>query len=261
MEDWGLIIVLTWLTIFGLTIHSLLQKKRTAKLRVLADRLGCDFAQHGELSLIPNYQDFSLVTKDPHYEDEREISNVISGIAGRGNPVIFDYKYQTGVGTRYINRRQTVACLKLKADLPDFEIHPAGGNRSSWFMLDYIKPELQHDLFDSENYIFAGDNNSGQLTPLATTPLKDYLEENPGLSIEVRDSVMLVYFNVRHLTAKEIPDFIKQVENIHSLFSFDKVANDEPGVRPRLVPFQRELIITGAFVTIFAFAFGILNIS
>lgn len=210
--------------LFGIALlaYFIWEKKRTSKLRMIAQGLGLDFAEEDVLTLIPGYEDFSLMSKG----HGRKIINRMSGVSAYGEPVLFGYKYTTGSGKNSSTYSQTVAWIRFKRALPDFEMKPENLLHKIADVIGYPDIDFRDRPGFSKQYHLKGDDASGELSSLFSHLVTGYFEEHEGLCIEVRGTNMLIYFNNRRIKVDEIPVFYKQARNIYSLFYRGTIEND-----------------------------------
>ena len=89
-----LVIAIVSLIIGGISLAILYEKKRTQKLKEIAEDMGLAFVPAGDPHLLTRFSDFKLF----NIGRSRKMTNLIQGDSGEVKLAIFEYRYTTGSG-------------------------------------------------------------------------------------------------------------------------------------------------------------------
>jgi len=195
-------------------------KKRTQELSQLAPQLGFTFmgkAWHGPV-LDPLHKT-SLLQRT-----RGRFSNVMVGMAGGLEAIIFDYTYSAGKSSV----TQTLACFSQKLPLPPFALKPEG-------LFDRIGDAFVHNDIDfdshpvfSNRYALKSPDEPGTRR-LFTPGLLSYMEQLPSdtkWNIEANATNLFLYRAGRTVSAADLPTFLQETSAIaRTIFTSDGLKN------------------------------------
>ena len=102
-------------------VSHLQDKKRTEKLRQIADEMGLPFYPQGNDSLISELSNFPLFSEGR----SKKIKNMLHGETSEVEVGIFDFRYTTGSDKSSHTHKQSVAYFRSpELDYPDFALRP-----------------------------------------------------------------------------------------------------------------------------------------
>jgi len=204
-----------------LIIWSILSaRKRTQELTQLAPQLGFTFmgkAWHGP-TFDPRYKTCLLQRTRGGFR------NVLVGVAGGVETIVFDYWYSAGKSTV----TQTIACFSQSKQLPPFTLKPEG-------IFDRIGDAFVHNDIDfdsnpvfSERYALKSPDEQAT-RHLFTPSLLNQMEQLPsgmGWIIEANGSNLFLYRQGRTVPAADLQNILQETSTIaRTIFSSDGLKN------------------------------------
>ncbi|NKB35732.1 MAG: tetratricopeptide repeat protein [Gammaproteobacteria bacterium] len=222
MEDFELFLAFIALALCFWIGFWLREKKRSKSFAQLAKELYFDFTESDTPDSIPDHDQFPLLNQGR----SRRVINKMHSSLSKNEPVIFGYKYTTGSGRNSSTYSQTVAWLAHTKSLPDFQLRPENILHKIGDMFGVKDIDFPERPIFSKKYLLKGEDGGGLISNLFSEPVLSYFEEHSGISVESCHSSILIYFANKRLKPDEIPIFIKQAKNIHSLFNTGLIGND-----------------------------------
>jgi hypothetical protein len=205
----------------GIIIWSILNaRKRTQELTQLAPQLGFTFM--GNAWSGPGFD--SLHKTCLLQRTRGRFSNVMVGVTGNLEAIVFDYTHQAGKNSI----TQTLACYTQKVPLPPFVLKPEG-------LFDRIGDAFVHNDIDfdshpvfSNRYTLKSPDETG--TRLLFTPsLLTYMEQIPADKkwiIETNAANLFVYRPGWTVSAADLPNFLEETSTIaRTIFASDGMKN------------------------------------
>jgi len=183
-------------------------RKRSQELSQLASQLGFTFmgnAWHGP-TVDPRYKTCLLQHTRGRFD------NVMVGIAGGLEAIVFDYSYSAGKSTI----TQTIACYRKKMQLPPFALKPEG-------LFDRIGDAFVHNDIDfpshrvfSDRYALKSPDETGT-RQLFTPSLLSYMEQIPTdkqWRIEANATNLFVYRPGKRISPADLSAFLQETSTI-----------------------------------------------
>jgi hypothetical protein len=205
----------------GIVIWGILSsRKRTQELTQLAPQLGFTFMGNA----------WSGPALDPLHKTclmqrtRGRFSNVMVGVAGNLEAIVFDYSYRSGKNSV----SQTLACYSQKAPLPPFVLKPEG-------LFDRIGDAFVHNDIDFEShpvfsnrYTLKSPDETGTRR-LFTPSLLTYMEQIPADKkwiIETNAANLFVYRHGWTVSVANLPTFLQETSTIaRTIFASDGMKN------------------------------------
>ena len=187
------------------------EKKRTAALKEVAEKLGFDFALKDEPTTFLD----GLPLHSRGYG--KKLSGLMRGRSDSFDLALFDYRYVTGGGRSSQTRQQSVVWFQSAGlDLPDFSLAPRSfwHTLRGWFGQHEISFET-HPLF-AKKYVVLGSNETA-IRELFNGRLLEFFEQRTGWSMEGLDDRLLLYQPSKRLPAAEYPDLLETGLKVLSL--------------------------------------------
>ena len=209
------IIFIIGAVIGGIILISHLQdKKRTEKLRQVADEMGLPFYPQGNDSLIGELSNFPLFSQGR----SKKIKNMLHGETSEVEVGIFDFRYTTGGGKSSHTYRQTVAYFRsTDLNCPDFALRPEHLFHRIGGVFGYQDIDFEsHPLF-SKSYLLRG-NSEHKIRNLFNEEALAFFEHQSGLSVEGNGERLIFYRASKRVEPGEIRSFFKEGFRVYGLF-------------------------------------------
>ena len=195
-------------------------RKRSQELSQIASQLGFTFmgnAWHGP-TIDPRYKSCLLQHTRGRFD------NVMVGIAGGLEAIVFDYTYSAGKSTI----TQTLACYSKKMQLPPFALKPEG-------LFDRIGDAFVHNDIDfpshpvfSDRYALKSPDEAGT-RQLFTPSLMSYMEQIPTdkqWRIETNATNLFVYRPGKSISPTDLSAFLQETSTVaQAIFSSEGLTN------------------------------------
>lgn len=205
----------------GIIVWSILYaKKRSQDLAAAAEQLGFTFmgdTWHGPV-LNPQFKTCLLerTRGRPH--------NVMVGMSGNLQTIVFDYKYQAGKSTI----TQTIACFSRNIELPPFSLKPEG-------IFDRIGDAIVHNDIDfdshptfSQRYALKSPDEANTrrlFTPVVLTQMEQIPAETKW-NIEASGINLFVYRAGRTVSPSDLSTFLHETSSVATaLFNSEGLKN------------------------------------
>jgi hypothetical protein len=196
-------------------VAHLLEKKRTAALRAVADELGFEFHPGGD-KVLQGWLDVFYLFGQGH---SKKLSNVLRGRTRDLDVAVFDYKYTTGGGKNARTYKTTVACFTAAGlGLPRFTLRPS----DFWLRLGVSVFGWQDINFDthpafSKNTLLRGPDEDA-IRRVFTPAALDHFEAEAGLSTEAAGDVLVVYRHSQRVDPAKVRAFLEDGFAVLALF-------------------------------------------
>ena len=209
MEHFAIFIVLG-IVIVATIIAAIFEEKRCGAMRELAQRLHLGFFRGKQRGIVRKY---SYINKF-HYGRNKYAKNSLFGKYRDHEVNVFDYHYTTGHGKNTRHHRLSFFLLELPAVFPELTIVPEG-------VFSKIGQALGYDDIDFESHEFSRkfcvrSKDKKFAYDVCNAKMIDYLLSNTGLSIEIENNVLAIYFN-RRLAPENIEQNLNHLIEIRSL--------------------------------------------
>ena len=179
------------------------EKKRTAALKEVAEKLGFDFVLKDEPATFLD----GLPLHSRGYG--KKLSGLMRGRSDSFDLALFDYRYVTGGGRSSQTRQQSVVWFQSTGlDLTDFSL----ASRSFWHTVRgwFGQPEIffdTHPLF-AKKYVVLGSNEAA-IRELFNGQLLEFFEQRTGWSMEGLDDRLLLYQPAKRWPAAKFPELLE----------------------------------------------------
>ena len=205
----------------GIIVWSILYaRKRSQDLAAAAEQLGFTFmgdTWHGPV-LNPQFKTCLLE------RTRGRPNNVMVGMSGNLQTIVFDYKYQAGKSTI----TQTIACFSHNVQLPPFSLKPEG-------IFDRIGDAIVHNDIDfdshptfSQRYALKSPDEANTrrlFTPAVLTQMEQIPAETKW-DIETSGINLFVYRAGRTVSPSDLSTFLHQTSSVASaLFNSEGLKN------------------------------------
>lgn len=207
-----LIILLVLLTIYLAWRY---EKKRTKRLREIADSLRFTFDEKGDDFLLSTLTQFHLFSQGR----SRRILNVMKGKSRDAHITIMDYLFTTGGGKNSSTYRQTVILFDSDTlDLPAFSLRPENfihriGNAFGYQDIDFDSyPEF------SRMYLLQGADEEAVRNTF-DYDLLSYFEKQKNICVEGEGRKMIFYRAGKRFPPAEIKLFYERGLDLYTRFS------------------------------------------
>lgn len=165
------------------------EKKRTAAIKALAERLGFFFQENPQSELHQPYKHLKLFSRGR----SQKTHNLLRKDAGGRTIYLFDYRYVTGSGKQRSTHNQSVLMLKDQSiNLPQFTLQPETvfHRLGKAFVGEDIDFD-EHEVFSKKYYLKS--EVEPEVRELFAGDLARFFESNLGWSVESDQGVLLVY--------------------------------------------------------------------
>jgi hypothetical protein len=205
----------------GIIVWSILYaKKRAQELAAAAQQIGFTFmgdTWHGPV-LNPQFKTCLL------QRTRGRFNNVMVGMSGNLQTVVFDYRYQAGKSSI----TQTMVCFSHNVQLPPFTLHPEG-------IFDRLSDAIVHNDIDfdshptfSRRYALKSPDEANTRR-LFTPAVLSYMEQvfpEMKWNIEASAINLFVYRAGRTVSPADLPTFLQQASSVATaLFNSDGLKN------------------------------------
>ncbi len=209
MEHFAIFIVLG-VAIVAMVIASIFEEKRRRAMSKLAEKLGLGFYRGKQSGIIRKY---SFINKFQHGRN-KYATNSLYGKYRDHEVNVFDYHYTTGHGKNTKHHRLSFFLMEIPVVLPEIMIVPEG-------VFSKIGQALGYDDIDFESHEFSRkfcvrSKDKKFAYDICNAKMIDYLLSNTGLSIEIENNVLAIYFN-RRLAPENIEQNLNHLIEIRSL--------------------------------------------
>jgi hypothetical protein len=165
------------------------EKKRTAALLAMAQRLGFRFEPRADIAMLGPASALHLFTQGR----DRQVSNLLAGEKSGVGVRLFDHSYVTGAGKNRKTWRQTAALLDWPtAKLPAFELRPENvfhriGSAFGYQDIDFpTQPEF------SRLFLLRGQDEA-RVRQAFNVAVLDFFQRHPGVSAEGEGTTLVYY--------------------------------------------------------------------
>ena len=186
-------------------------RKRTEALSKVALELGLDFQPDEDQELQSQFAEFALMQKGRG----RKLTNVCTGGTDEVRLWIFDYRFVTGYGKNRRVHRQTVTAMESgQLRLPGFHLRPEEVIDRVSQMVGLRDINFEQHLRFSSQFVLQSDG-SDETHEFFDNDLLDFFADRPGISIETRPQLFIVYQSRKLATPA---DFRKVFEDGFTFF-------------------------------------------
>jgi hypothetical protein len=208
-----LVIAIVSLIIGGISLAILYEKKRTQKLKEIAEDMGLAFVPAGDPHLLTRFSDFKLF----NIGRSRKMTNLIQGDSGEVKLAIFEYRYTTGSGKNSKSYLQSVVSLH-STDLvcPDFTIRPENfldriGSALGFQDIDFD----DHEEFSSK-FVLQGSDEQ-QLRQYFNRETLDFFAERPDICVEAQSGTLFYYRVNKRINPDQIKDSLGEAYEVFGM--------------------------------------------
>lgn len=201
---------------FGLIFYLfwLYEKKRSKKLRDIANELGIKFSVRGEWSLLSRLTHFQLFSKG----DGRKIYNMLHGTTNDVEMAIFDYQYTTGSGKHRQTHTQSVISFQSPLlNLPYFTMRPEGFFDKIAGLVGYQDIDFDTHPQFSKMYVLRG-RNEPEIRDFFNDDLLTTLESLARVNVDAGGDQLVVYRPSKRITPQGVRAFMEEGFQIYALF-------------------------------------------
>ena len=204
----GIIVLLA----VGFVVAMLVERKRVAALKSIAEEIGLTFYPKGDDALRSRLKGFHLFSQG----HARKISNLLHGKARDIECSIFDYQYTTSSDKSSRNYSQTVICFRSPAlHLPAFSLRPE-------HIFHRILPGYRDIDFEgysgfSKAYLLMGENEDA-VRALFSDRVLAFYDNNKGLSTEGEGDCLVHYHESKRVKPAELRAFMEKGFQVLELF-------------------------------------------
>ena len=184
-------------------IGFILNRRRNQAIEALAKKLGMRYAKQSNQTIGSFYQ-FKLFQKGHN----QNIRNRMSRSENQVETSYFEYSYVTGHGKNSTTHTQSVvAVYNPEKKLPAFCMQPE--NVFSRVADKFRNEDIDFEDFPefSKMFVLKGENEA-DIRALFSDPVIRFMEGNKGLSIEAKNSLLIVYRSGRCCSVKKMEPFI-----------------------------------------------------
>lgn len=198
--------------VFVLVSH-LREKKRTERLRQIAEVMGLPFYPEGDPALIMELSQFPLFS----YGRDKKLKNLMHGATSDVEAGVFDFRYTTGSGKSSHTYDQTVACFRSPGlDCPDFALRPEHLMHRIGGMFGYQDIDFESHPQFSKSYLLRGASEL-KIRELYNDEVLDFFENHPGLSVEGSGQRIVFYRASKRVKPDEIRSFFEEGFRVFAL--------------------------------------------
>lgn len=222
----ALVLVFFVLGIFALVgfviyLAHLQQKKRTAAMKAVADRMGWGFQEKAPMEVIPDPQRFGLFSEGRN----RAIRNFFAGETEGMRAAVFDYSYTVGSGKQQQTWNQTVLYLDAGTlDLPSFSLRPENVFHRIATVFGYQDIDLQSRPEFSRKYLLRGPDEEAVRAAFQDDVMEFY-EQRPKCCSEAQGQQLFFWRAGKLAPPEQVPALIGEAR--------DLLARLHPGSVPR----------------------------
>ena len=208
------IILVIGAVIGGIFVVSHLQdKKRTEKLRQVADEMGLPFYPQGDDSLIGQLSNFPLFSEGR----SKKIKNMLHGETSEVEVGIFDFRYTTGSGKSSHTHKQSVAYFRSPdLDFPDFALRPEHLFHRIGGVFGYQDIDFESHPRFSKSYLLRG-NSEHKIRQLFNDEILAFFERQTGLSVEGNGERLIFYRASKRVKPEEVRSFFEEGFRVFAL--------------------------------------------
>ncbi len=141
----------------------------------------------------------------------RKMSNVMTGVAGDRETIVFDYEYAAGDNTVW---RQTVAVHAAgPMVLPDFVLAPKNAFGKIGEIVGYPDIVFESNAVFSSRYLLRGREEAAIRVAFGAGALA-FLQDRPGWNVEAQDGRVAVYRDGRRCEPENIEAFLAETSSV-----------------------------------------------
>ena len=204
------IFVLLGVGIVATVIASIFEEKRRRAMSELAGKLGLGFYRGKQSGIIRKY---SFINKF-HHGRNKYAKNSLYGKYQGHEVNVFDYHYTTGSGKNKKHHRLSFFLLEIPTVFPELTIVPEGVFSKIGQAMGYDDIDFESHEFSRKYCVRSKDKKFAY--DICNAKMIDYLLSNTGLSIEIENNVLAIYFN-RRLAPEYIEQNLNHLIKIRSL--------------------------------------------
>ena len=180
------------------------EQQRMLALRAAAIRLGLEFERTDTTGSCEYLRHFEVGNRG----HSKQVRDLIAGSWSKEEILFCNYRYITGAGKHQQTHRQSILCVTLTPDVPNFVLAPesffAKVGQTLFGMADI--DFLMHPEF-SQLYVLRGADEE-TIRTYFEAGLLDYFAERPGLSIQVLDGVCVFFRANKRCRPEELEPFL-----------------------------------------------------
>jgi hypothetical protein len=190
------------------------EKKRTEKLRLVAEEIGLTFYPKGDSNTFKSLSGFHLFSQG----HSKKLKNLMLGEANDIEVKIFDYQYTTGSGRSSHTWNQTIVCFySPELELPGFALRPETFFDRIGSLFGYQDIDFDtHPLF-SKSYLLRGKNEQA-IRNLFQESVLSYYEDHSGLSTEGGGNYLIFYRASKKVKPENIRSLLEEGFEVLGLF-------------------------------------------
>lgn len=193
MESWMVIFLVLALFIGAIAISIVLDRKRTAAIKQLADTLGFDYCENPQAHLPMTIWQFNLLNKGRN----RKLRHLITGTQTDAKVSIGEYRYTTGSGENKSTHGQTVVFIESdELHLPSFLLTPENLFHKVGNLFGYKDIDFDSHPDFSNRYLLKG-SDEDSIRTLFHDGLLNFYQRQQGVSTEGIGRLLIYYHQGR----------------------------------------------------------------
>lgn len=203
------------------------QKKRTAAMKAVADRLGWGFQEKAPMQVIPDPERFGLFSEGR----SRTIRNFLAGETEGMRAAVFDYSYTVGSGKNQQTWNQTVLYLDAGTlDLPSFSLRPENVFHRIATVFGYQDIDLQSRPDFSRKYLLRGPDE-GAVRAAFQDDVMEFYEQRPKCCSEAQGQQLFFWRAGKLAAPEQVPALIDEGRHLLARLHPGSVSEAEGGSR------------------------------
>lgn len=203
------------------------QKKRTAAMKAVADRLGWGFQEKAPMQVIPGPERFGLFSEGR----SRTIRNFFAGEMDGMRAAVFDYSYTVGSGKHQQTWNQTVVYLDAGTlDLPSFSLRPENVFHRIATVFGYQDIDLQSRPDFSRKYLLRGPDE-GAVRAAFQDDVMEFYEQRPKCCSEAQGQQLFFWRAGKIVPPEQVPALIDEGRHLLARLHPGPVPRSEGGAR------------------------------
>lgn len=186
------------------------EKKRTAAMQALAQRLGWAYESAPFITILSGPSRFELFTSGR----SQEIRNHVAGERNGRPTSVFDHSYVTGSNKSRAVWRQTVVHVQLPgAELPPFALRPEHAIHKLGGLFGYQDIDVEADPEFSRLYLLRGEDEAA-IRALFDADVRDFFHRQPRSCAEAAGADLYFWRTSKIVKPEEIDGLLDQAVDL-----------------------------------------------